>query len=207
MHRVWSVPAAAPEDDREAGVDEEDFGSERNMNLNNEEMRKWVHGEGPAALRVQLPTAQTQRDLTTGKTGKGGATVPSSFAFQLHEHLVASSAIRQTNVTVLRTESGEDISVPKTTAHGSAAIVAEGATIGESDPVFASTTLNAYKYGTVVQASSELVNDSGVDLVGYLAKQAGSALGNASGAPRERILSTETAPGNLTESWELPLSE
>ena len=73
--------------------DDEDLGSERNMNLNNVEMRKWVHGEGPAALRVTLPTAQN-RDLTVGNTGKGGATVPSSFAGQLHEHLVASSAIR-----------------------------------------------------------------------------------------------------------------
>ncbi len=93
------------------------------MNLTDVEMRDWIHGKGPRDLRVTLPAAQT-RDLTAGTTA-GGATVPTSFAGQLHEHLVASSAIRQTNVTVLRTAAGETLNVPKTTAHGAAAIVAE----------------------------------------------------------------------------------
>ena len=85
-------------------------------------------------------------------------------------------------MTVLRTQSGEDINVPKTTAHGTAGIIAEGAVISESDPTFAAVTMQAFKYGVVTQASTEPIEDSGVDLVGYLARQAGRAIGNASGA-------------------------
>ena len=120
--------------------------------------------------------------MAVGTASAGGATVPTGFANRLHEHMTESAAIRQTNVTVLRTESGEDINVPKTTAHGTAGIVAEGAAITESDPTFATITLQAFKYGVVTQVSTELIDDSGVDLVGYLARQAGRAIGNASGA-------------------------
>ena len=95
--------------------------------------------------------------------------------------MIETAAIRQTNVTVLRTQSGGDINVPKTTAHGTTGIVAEGAAVAEADPTFAAVTLQAFKYGVMIQVSTELINDSGVDLVGYLARQAGRAIGNASG--------------------------
>ena len=104
------------------------------MNPTDLELREWMRGDGSQRdIAVSLSQVQT-RDLATGTAGAGGATVPTDFARRLHEHMVESAAIRQTNATVLRTESGENISVPKTTAHGSAALVAEGGTITESDP-------------------------------------------------------------------------
>ena len=39
--------------------------------------------------------------------------------------------------------------MPKTTAHGTAAIVAEGAAVAEADPTFAAVTLQAHKYGVM----------------------------------------------------------
>lgn len=127
------------------------------------------------------PMAGEMRDLTKIATD-GLETVPTSFYARLVEHMIEVSAIRQTNVTVLTTASGEDLQVPKTTSHSTAAIVAEGAPITESDPQFGQVTLQAFKYGFLVQASRELVDDTGVDLIGYLASQGGRALGNASGA-------------------------
>lgn len=120
------------------------------------------------------------RDLL--KTGSSSNTVPTSFFGQLQEHLIENSAIRQTNVTVLSTASGEDLQVPKTTTHPTAAIVAEAASITESDAVFAQVTLGAFKYGFSTQVSTELEQDTGVDLMGYLARIGGEALGNGSGA-------------------------
>ena len=150
------------------------------MNPTDLELREWIQGRtSQRDIAVNLPET---RDLTVGTTTAGGATVPTGFANRLHEHMIESAAIRQTNVTVLRTESGEDINVPKTTAHGTAGIVAEGAAITESDLTFATITLQGFKYGVVIQVSTELIDDSGVDLVGYLARQAGRAIGNASGA-------------------------
>ena len=39
-----------------------------------------------------------------------------------------------------------------------------------------------HKYGVLLQVSNRLLSDTGVDLEGYLAMQAGRALGNAFGA-------------------------
>ena len=50
------------------------------------------------------------------------------------------------------------------------------------DPQFGLVTLTAFKYGAFLQVSRELLDDSAVDLVGYLAMSAGRAIGNAFGA-------------------------
>lgn len=122
------------------------------------------------------------RDLSKLSAGAGANTVPTSFLGQLQAHMIDVSAIRQTNVTVVTTDSGEALQVPKTTAHSSAALIAEAGSITESDPAFGMVTLDAFKYALAIQVSSELEQDTGVDLAGYLAMQAGRALGNASGA-------------------------
>ncbi len=119
--------------------------------------------------------AHETRDLMVG-TGSGSNTVPTSFRSQLVEHLVQSTGMRQTNATVLTTDAGEELTVPTTTAISTAAIVDEGDAIGESDPTF------AIKYGLLLQASRELVEDAGFDLVDYLARETGQAIGLASGA-------------------------
>ena len=134
------------------------------------------------------------RDLTKGTTTAGGYTVPTSFYGQLVEHMIENAAIRQTNVTVLTTDSGENLQVPTTTAHSTGALIGEGSAITESDPAFSQVTLGAFKYAILIQTSSELLEDTGVDLTGYLARQAGRALGNASGA--HFITGTGTAQPN-----------
>lgn len=122
------------------------------------------------------------RDLTKGSATAGGNTVPTSFRAQLMEHMIETSAIRQTRVTVLSTNSGEDMQLPKTTSHSTAALVAEAAAISESDPAFGQVTIGAFKYGLIIQTSRELIEDTGVNLSEYLARQAGRAIGNATGA-------------------------
>ena len=55
--------------------------------------------------------------------------------------------------------------------------------MGESDPVFnAFVTLSAYKFGFLTQVSLELLEDSGVDMLGFLADQVGNAVGFAVGS-------------------------
>jgi HK97 family phage major capsid protein len=108
--------------------------------------------------------------------------VPTSFFGQVWEHMIESSAILQAGATVINTASGENLEIPVTTAHSSGALISEAGTLTESDPAFAKRTLGAYKYGLSIQVSSELVADTGFDLLGYLARQAGRAVGNALGA-------------------------
>jgi len=146
-----------------------------------EELRKFFLGEGPRAYDLK-PSKVNFRDLSKLTAGAGGNTVPTDFYGRLVAHLIETSAVLQSGATILNTAGGEVIQVPKTTAHSSASIVTEAAAIGESDPAFGQVSLGAFKYGTMIQVSRELLTDTGVDLEGYLAMQAGRALGNAFGA-------------------------
>ena len=118
-----------------------------------------------------------KRDLT--KSGDGGL-VPQGFYDQIIAKLDENAVVRQF-ATVVSTASGEDIKFPQITAHSSASLVAEGGAIGESDPTSASVTLGAFKYAYLVQVSSELLADEGVDIEGFLASDIGRALGNGAG--------------------------
>lgn len=122
-----------------------------------------------------------KRDLSKLTPAAGGNVVPTGFVARLYEHLVEVSGMRQTGSTILTTDSGENLLVPKTTAHGAAALVAENAAIGGTDPAFGQVTLGAFKYGELIRVSNELATDSGINLLDYLARQAGRAIGLASG--------------------------
>ena len=160
----------------------------------------WARGKGPRALEISLSGLQIRRhdnglwevrDLVKATAAAGGDTVPVSFRRDLYEHLIDNTAIRLTNATVLTTASGENLLIPKTTAHGTAAQLGEGSALAEADPTFGQGTLQAYKYGALIQVSSELLQDTGVDLLGYLARSFGQALANVSGA--DFILGTGTS--------------
>lgn len=148
----------------------------------NSELRSFLLGQTGRVFDVMPKGPIDYRTLTKGSATAGGNTVPTSFYERLVAHLIEVSAIMQAGATILNTNSGESIQVPKTTSHSTAAIVTEGSAIGASDPAFGQITLGAYKYGTLIQVSRELLEDTGVDLEGYLAMQAGRALGNAFGA-------------------------
>jgi HK97 family phage major capsid protein len=125
--------------------------------------------------------ARELRDLVKGSAGAGGNLVPTSFERQLYDFLENVSGVRQV-ATVITTTSGENLDLPTVASHGTAAAVAEGSAIAEVDPSFAKVTLGAYKYGQLLQMSSELLADSGVDVVGFAARDLGRALGRVTGA-------------------------
>jgi HK97 family phage major capsid protein len=153
--------------------------AEREVPAEESELRSFLRGEKREF--VARPNVQEMRDLSKGTATAGGNTVPTSFYGQLWAHLIETAAIVN-YATVIRTESGENLEFPTTTAHSSGALTAENAAIAESDPAFAKRTLGAYKYATIIQAPRDLIDDTGVDLEGYLSLQAGRAVGNALGA-------------------------
>ncbi|GAB3884568.1 phage major capsid protein [Terrabacter terrigena] len=148
------------------------------------QVRAMLRGEAGAPRGIEVnPTGRTNfRTLSKLTAGAGANTVKTSFYDQLVQNMIETSAVLQAGVTILRTSSGETMQVPKTTSHSTAAIVAEAASIGVSDPSFGQASLGAFKYGVMVQLSRELVDDASVDLEGYLAMETGRALGNAFGA-------------------------
>lgn len=139
--------------------------------------RKMASGES----RGFNMSASEMRDLTKGTSTSGGATVPTGFYNQLWAHLIETASLVN-YATVITTDGGNPIVFPTTTGNSSAALIAENVAITESDPAFTSRTLSSYKYAVAFQAPTELLDDTGVDLEGYLAMQAGRAVGNALGA-------------------------
>jgi HK97 family phage major capsid protein len=115
-----------------------------------------------------------KRDVVKTSTG---SPVPTSFYDQVIMLARTVGPMLQTS-TVLNTASGENLQIPSLAQYSTAAIVGEGTAIAESDPVFNSfITLGAFKFSFLVQLSRELVEDSGVDILRFLADQTGNELG------------------------------
>jgi HK97 family phage major capsid protein len=154
------------------------------------ELRDFLAGRSGKEYELRAPVdrpfgsarASELRDLSKLTAGAGANTVKIGFYERLMAHMIEVSGMLRAGATILNTTSGEQIQIPKTTAHSSAALTAEGAAITESDPTFGQTPLDAFKYANLIQISRELVTDTSVDLLGYVAMQAGRAVGNAFGA-------------------------
>ena len=156
--------------------DNETVDSLRSMLILNDPAPIMVRDDSP---RSNYQPGVERRDLL--KTNPANFT-PVSFYRQIVEAMVESSAVLTAGATVITTATGEAFRVPRATAMSSAGIVAEGAVIPESDPALGVVELGAHKYGVIVQASREIVEDSGADLQAYLARMTGTALGLGLGA-------------------------
>ena len=103
-------------------------------------------------------------------------TVGQSFYDQVFQIATLVGPMLQTS-EVFNTASGEALVLPTVTAISSSGSVAAGGTVAESNPTFSSITLNAYKYGAIVNVANELVTDAGFNITGYIAQQLGTSLG------------------------------
>jgi HK97 family phage major capsid protein len=141
-----------------------------------------VHPHDAQAVIRQI--RDEQRALTEGNlssAANAGYTVPVDFYDRLLAFLVQVSGIMQTGPTIMHTPGGEIIQIPVVSAHPAPAgsgISAEGAAIASGDPSFTQQTLSSVKFGWFGQVSRELLDDTGIDLLGYLAMAAGRAVGN-----------------------------
>lgn len=117
-----------------------------------------------------------RRDVLKSSTG---APVPTSFYDRLIEHLVIMGPMLDPNVvSIIQTNSGENLQIPRTSTYSAGSVTGEGVAINESDPTFAAfITLGAFKYAFLTQFSREMVEDSGINLLDFFARQAATGLG------------------------------
>lgn len=168
------------------------------------EIRRWLRGENGTSRVLELTRDPNRgpinyRSLLNTPALSGGAMVPTDFYDQLLAHLIEVSGVLQTGPTIVNTAGGEPLQFPRTVTHSTAVTAAQAGTIPTSEPSFGVVTLGAFKYGCLLQVSRELLDDSAVDLVGYLSMQAGRALGNAFGA--DLVTGTGTAqPDGLVKN-------
>ena len=161
--------------------------------------------EIPVSTRTHYSPGLEQRDLL--KTTATQA-LPVSVYDRVVQHMVENSAVLRAGATLLNTPTGENLQVPKSTAFSTAALIAEGATITESDPTLAVVTLGAYKYAAYFECSHELASDGNPDLLGFFARQSGQALalaygdhlinGTGSGQPRGVLLDATAGVTGVT---------
>ena len=138
-----------------------------------------------------------RRDITKGVQG---SPVPTSFYNQVIAQARLVAPILQV-ATVLNTAGGENLQIPSQYSWSTATLPGEGTAISESDAQFNSfVTLGAYKYSFLSQLTTELIEDAGVDILGFLAEQTGNALGYAVGSALTVGSGTNAPKGIVTAS-------
>jgi HK97 family phage major capsid protein len=128
-----------------------------------------------AIARGEIRSHEFTREVRAALTPSSN-TVGQSFYDQVFQIATLVGPMLTTS-EVFNTASGEALVLPTVTALSTAGSVAAGGTVSESNPTFSSITLNAYKYGAIVNVANELVSDAGFNLTGYIAQELGTSLG------------------------------
>ncbi|MEQ8154493.1 MAG: phage major capsid protein [Clostridiaceae bacterium] len=118
---------------------------------------------------------EVQNALQVGTDSEGGYLAPDEFEKTLIESLEEQNMFRQL-ANVITTSSG-DKKIPVVSAKGTASWVDEEGAIPESDDAFSLVSIGAYKLGTMIKVSEELLNDSVFNLESYIAKEFARRIG------------------------------
>ncbi len=113
--------------------------------------------------------------LQIGTDEQGGYLVPDEFEHKLIDALQEQNFFR-TLATIIHTSSG-DRKIPVVTGHGEAAWMDENGLYPESEDTFGITSIGAYKLGTAIKVSDELLYDSVFDLESYIATEFARRIG------------------------------
>jgi HK97 family phage major capsid protein len=128
------------------------------------------------AMRNKM-NPSVQNALQIGTDSEGGFLVPDEYENQLIQALEEANVLR--NLCNVITTSYGDRKIPVVASHGSAAWMDEEGAFAESDDAFTQVTLSAYKLGTMLKVSDELLNDSYFDLEAYIAAEFARRIGAA----------------------------
>ena len=120
-------------------------------------------------MRSKAPLPSVVNALQEGTDSEGGYLVPDEYERTLVEVLEEENMFRQL-AKVIRTSSG-DRKIPVVATKGTASWIDEEGAYTESDDSFGQVSIGAYKVGTMIKVSEELLNDSVFDLESYIAKE------------------------------------
>lgn len=136
----------------------------------------------------------------------GGYLVPEGFIPRVEVALAAFGGVRR-NAEVIRTSSGNDLPWPTCDdTSNTGELVGENTAVTEQDVTIGIKVLRAYKFSSkMIRFPVELLEDSEIDLVGFLADRLGERIGritnteftNGSGASRPEGIVT-AAPTGVT---------
>lgn len=128
------------------------------------------------AMRRKQMTPEMVNALQIGTDSEGGYLVPDEYEKTLVEALEEENIFRKL-AHVISTSSG-DRKIPVVASKGSASWVDEEGTIPDSDDAFNQVSIGAYKLGTLIKISNELLNDSVFNLESYISKEFARRIGS-----------------------------
>lgn len=126
-------------------------------------------------MRSKTPMPQVVNALQIGTDSEGGYLVPDEYERTLVEALEEGNVFRQL-AKVIRTSSG-DRKIPVVATKGTASWIDEEGAYLESDDSFGQVSIGAYKVGTMIKVSEELLNDSVFDLEAYISREFARRIG------------------------------
>ena len=127
------------------------------------------------AMRSKAPMPAVTNALQVGTDSEGGYLVPDEYERTLVEALEEENIFRQM-AKVIKTSSG-DRKIPVVASKGTASWIDEESAYPESDDSFGQVSIGAYKLGTMIKVSEELLNDSVFDLQSYISREFARRIG------------------------------
>lgn len=127
------------------------------------------------AMRAKAPMPSVLNALQIGTDSEGGYLVPDEFERTLVQALEEENIFRQL-AKVIQTSSG-DRKIPVVATKGTASWIDEEGAFVESDDAFSQVSIGAYKLGTLIKVSEELMNDSIFDLESYISAEFARRIG------------------------------
>ena len=141
-------------------------------------------------MRSKAPMPAVVNALQIGTDSEGGYLVPDEYERTLVEALEEENIFRQL-AKVIQTSSG-DRKIPVVATKGTASWIDEEGAFTESDDSFGQVSIGAYKLGTTIKVSEELLNDSVFDLESYISREFARRIG----AREEEAFFTGDGSGN-----------
>lgn len=120
-----------------------------------------------------VPSAEEVRALSVGTATAGGNTVGKTFLTQLIEPLRQFSGIYAAGAYTFVTEKGDSVTLPRLSSFGASAAQTEATQLTGTDPAFNQVNFGAYKYGDYRGVSTELIQDSLIDIEGLVTRVMG----------------------------------
>ena len=138
---------------------------------------------GASAVLNSLPESNKlsraiRADLSVGTATAGGITVPQELSTQIIEQMKLYGGLSKV-ATHMNSTNGRDMEETTTNTTGQLGErIAENANATKLDPEYGTITAKCYKYSSkIVAVSFELLQDTGVDIVGHVMRILGERLG------------------------------
>lgn len=127
------------------------------------------------AMRLQGNPYEIRNALQEGTDSEGGYLVPDEYERTLVQALEEENVFRRL-AKVIQTSSG-DRKIPVVATKGTASWIDEEGAYLESDDSFGQVSIGAYKLGTMIKVSEELLNDSVFNLESYISREFARRIG------------------------------